>query len=484
MVKLHWLMSLAAAGLFTACSQDELVKDAGNDTGLDGVQEISLMVDNGGDNFGSRGGRPLYSHEAKQNIDEVYVWIVKSTGNAKGIEQVVACTTIEKWNDTSTIYENGSHGRKYNQKLILGDATKNDPNMPKLKNGNYTIYALGRTAEASSSYENFALPTIGGNFDAKTFSLKLKENKDGEEIFATSVDVQVQGKGGFNKPVILNRQVAGFYAYLSNIPYDAAMADRSADPVIKIVASQNKNTLLGFGKFANQDIANDGSDAAMYVVNGATPHTSDNVICTIRLKNWFKTIQDIDNDGLIDIDTKNGNPVKPTTANNNFDNWKNPYKNETSTEANFTKGSVFGGVFVIPFLNNTATNTLTMQLLAKSTDSTPVETWNITLPQDDIYKGDIFTWDASATNLTDLFKTEAVTEEKGKYSIYRNHLYAIGTKAWDKVPTPDPDPKPQPDPDPTDPEKPDNKPLPINKTQELTLQVCDNWEVIHGMELE
>lgn len=476
MVKLHWLMSLAAAGLFTACSQDELVKDAGNDTGLDGVQEISLMVDNGGDNFGSRGGRPLYSHEANQNIDEVYVWIVGSDGN------VAACTTIKNWNGSSTIYENGSHGRKYNQKLILGDATKNDPNMPKLQNGNYTIYALGRTAEASSSYEIFTLPTIGGNFDAKTFSLKLKENKDGEEIFATSVDVQVQGKGGFNKPVILNRQVAGFYAYLSNIPYDAAMAEAGADPVIKIVASQNKNTLLGFGKFANQDIANEGFNAAMYVVNGATPHATDNVICTIRLKDWFNTIQDIDNDGLIDFDKTKGNPVDFKNA--KFDNWKNAYVKDA---ANFTKGSVFGGVFVIPFLNSTATNTLTMQLLAKSTDSTPVETWNIKLPQKDVKGINRFVWNASAANLTELFKSETVTETMDKYSIYRNHLYAIGSKAWDKNPGPtdpgtDPDPKPNPDPtpDPTDP----NKPLPINKTQELTLQVCDNWEVIHGMELE
>lgn len=481
MVKLHWLMSLAAAGLFTACSQDELVKDAGNDTGLDGVQEISLMVDNGGDNFGSRGGRPLYSHEANQNIDEVYVWIVKNTKNADGLEQVVACTTIDNWNGSSTIYKEGFHGRKYNQKLILGDATKNDPNMPKLDNGNYTIYALGRTAEASSSYENFALPTIGKKFDAKTFSLKLKESKDVEEIFATSVDVQVQGKGGFNKPVILNRQVAGFYAYLSNIPYDKAMSVAEADPVIKIVASQKKNTLLGFGKFANQDLANNGSNAAMYVVNGATPHATDNVICTIRLKDWFNTIQDIDNDGLIDFDKTKGNPVDFKNA--KFDNWKNAYVKDA---ANFTKGSVFGGVFVIPFLNSTAPNTLTMQLLAKSTDSTPVETWNIKLPQKDVKEINRFVWNASATNLTELFNSATVTETMDKYSIYRNHLYAIGTKGWDKNPNPGPgpDPDPKPDPDPTNPTDPNNKPQPINKTQELTLQVCDNWEVIHGMELE
>ena len=474
MVKLHWLMSLAAAGLFTACSQDELVKDAGNDTGLDGVQEISLMVDNGGDNFGSRGGRPLYSHEAKQNIDEVYVWIVNKDG------KVVACTTISNWNGNSDIYGNGSHGRKYKQKLILGDAIKKDPNMPKLENGNYTIYALGRTASSSSSYEKFTLPTIKENiFDAKTFAL-TSSTGNGEEIFATSVDVQVQGKGGFNKPVILNRQVAGFYAYLSNIPYDAAMADPSADPVIKIKSSQTKNTLLGFGYFANQDLANNGTDnAAMYVVNGATPHATDNVICTINLNKWFNKIQDVDNDGLIDIDTTKGNPENPTTAGDNFSNWKNAY----AEKANFTKGSVFGGEFVIPFQNITEPNTLTMELWT-GTDETKdkkVETWNITLPQGLNTTNKLFAWTVGSG--IDLNKPTEVKETKDKYSIYRNHLYAIGTKAWDKNPDTTV-PGTDPDPDPTEPTDPDNKPQPINKTQELTLQVCDNWEVIHGMELE
>ena len=42
------------------------------------------------------------------------------------------------------------------------------------------------------------------------------------------------------------------------------------------------------------------------------------------------------------------------------------------------------------------------------------------------------------------------------------------------------DPDPDPDPEPTDPDQPES----LNNKQELVLKVNDNWEVIHGMELD
>ena len=61
----------------------------------------------------------------------------------------------------------------------------------------------------------------------------------------------------------------------------------------------------------------------------------------------------------------------------------------------------------------------------------------------------------------------------------RNHLYGIGTRMNDQADPEHPGTDPEPDT-----EDPDDKPESLKNKQELTLQVNDNWEVIHGMELE
>ena len=77
-------------------------------------------------------------------------------------------------------------------------------------------------------------------------------------------------------------------------------------------------------------------------------------------------------------------------------------------------------------------------------------------------------WDSTITD------TSANT-----YSLVRNHLYGIGTRMNDD-PGKGTDPDPDPDPEPTDPDQPES----LNNKQELVLKVNDNWEVIHGMELD
>lgn len=77
-------------------------------------------------------------------------------------------------------------------------------------------------------------------------------------------------------------------------------------------------------------------------------------------------------------------------------------------------------------------------------------------------------WDSTITD------TSANT-----YSLVRNHLYGIGTRMNDEA---NPG-KPGVDPDP-DPKNPNDKPESLNNKQELVLKVNDNWEVIHGMELD
>ena len=69
-----------------------------------------------------------------------------------------------------------------------------------------------------------------------------------------------------------------------------------------------------------------------------------------------------------------------------------------------------------------------------------------------------------------------------------------GTVDPDPDPNPDPNPDPDPDPDPDNPDNPDpdepDTPDPDNPTPpepgefKIYLRVNDNWELIHGMELD
>ena len=89
--------------------------------------------------------------------------------------------------------------------------------------------------------------------------------------------------------------------------------------------------------------------------------------------------------------------------------------------------------------------------------------------------------------------TQAAAEEKFDFSqsifnLYRNHMYSVGMKANNLIPTPEnPNPKPDPSkPDPVIPTEPDKdeKPADLSKGQDLIIYVNSNWEVIHDMEID
>ena len=146
-------------------------------------------------------------------------------------------------------------------------------------------------------------------------------------------------------------------------------------------------------------------------------------------------------------------------------NWKNPY----TGKATFKTGSVFGGTFLIPFAKVGAEKTFVLKL----TDDANHEyaTWTVKLPTDDKQTAEytLKSWG------TDSFVSATCTDNATAYNVVRNHLYGIGERALDNPENPD-----KPTPDPSNPDKPE----PLNKKQELTLRVNDNWEVIHKMEIE
>lgn len=445
-------MALMASLSFYSCDKEVVYVQDGNgvESVADGVQIITLQVENGGDGLATRAGRPLYSAEAKQTIENVKLWICDGAGNVKYV------TTISNWDkDGSTPYTTGGHGRQTTIELKGAD---------KLAAGTYKIYAVGysatsdydltkvtevkKTEEGGGKYtfsENMVLPIKGGD-----------TNKIGEEIFAGQMKLTVEKGKGFKKPVVLNRQVAGAFAYVKDIPF------MKGAKYLKLVASAQNQSLV-LGNFNSFDLTGNGSGNAnvKYVVNGTNGKSGSEtyVISTIDLNKWFTAIKDEDGDNLIDAG----------------ENWKNPCRPSSSPAAGtyptFQKGSAFGGEFVIPFAHVDGKQTLTLQLTKGNGDS--LRSWKVNLGSTDVQLNQAITywnsnWDSTITD------TSANT-----YSLVRNHLYGIGTRMNDEA---DPE-QPGVDPDP-DPENPNDKPESLNNKQELVLKVNDNWEVIHGMELD
>ena len=428
-MKKSLLFSFMVAGLvmMSSCTKEKVIVIGGDDSNA--AQQIVLQVANTGDGLQTRAGRPLYSSEAKQTIENVKVIICKDN-------VVKYVTTVKDWNTSSSVtdYTTGGHGRMTTIEIPKDERLNED--------GEYTVYAFGY--HTGTAYENLntaiAAITTESSFDANTV-LKIAAGVRGEEIFAGSITFELKKEIGFKRPVVLNRQVAGTFGYFEAVPYFEGATK------LQLVAPQ-RNTNLVLGEFANFDLLSNGKDEndghINFVVNG-TEKASDNVIYEIELSEWFNALKDDNKDGLIDYDAAN---------------WKNPYAG-----AKFKTGSVFGGTFLIPFAKLSEEKTFVLKL----TDNTGKEyaTWTVKLPTTDKQTAEytLKSWE------TNSFVSASCTDITTTYNVVRNHLYGIGERTLDN---------PDLTPGTSNPDKPE----PLNKKQELTLRVNDNWEVIHKMEIE
>lgn len=450
-MKKNYLLGMALiASLSFNSSTKEIVyvqDGTGVESVADGAQIITLQVENGGDGLATRAGRPLYSAEAKQTIENVKLWICDNDG------KVVYVKEISEWNDNkvSTVYTTGGHGRQTTIELTDAD---------KLAAGTYKIYAVGYSNNSDYTLDAVTSVAKEGTFK-ENMVLPIKDgatNKIGEEIFAGQMGLTVEQGKGFKEPVVLNRQVAGAFAYVKDIPF------MEGARYLKLMASAQNESLV-LGNFNSFDLTGNGSgngENVKYVVNGTSGKSDGDyayVISTIDLNEWFTTIKDEDGDNLIDAG----------------DNWKNPYSSIGEGHPTFQKGSAFGGEFVIPFAHVDGKQTLTLQLTNAGGDV--LRSWKVNLgSSDEQLKQTITCWNNSEAKD---WSTSLSGESSSTYSLVRNHLYGIGTRMNDEA---DPE-QPGVDPDP-DPEDPDDKPESLNNKQELVLKVNDNWEVIHGMELD
>ena len=445
-MKKGMFFALAASSLlFSACSSDDAVVSTEGQN--EAVQQIVLQVASSGDGLTTRAGRPLYSSEALQTIQNVRVLIYNTATSA-----IVKDAKLD-WK-TSTTYTN--HGRQ----LTL--TYKGDE---RLSEGNYKVMAVGYSDNSDYTYD---LDVTGTSLTGKTYkdiTATLKaDKKDAEEVFAGDAALTIGADKNITNltsgeengvAVTLHRQVAGSFGYFQNIP---ASVNGTAAATLRLVV-RGKNDKLTFNNF-NSSFTTTGN-TIKYYVNGSTStghalatdakfnnNEGGYVLYSIDLEKWFPSL-DENGDGVL----------------NAKDTWKHPVDVKTQV----VKGSVFGSNFVIPFALTHEKSTMELQLLDAAGNI--IKTWTVSIPASDVNH------DTTNGNVAD--------ESSSIFNVVRNHMYNLGVKtSTGTTTTPDPSkPDPDPNPDPSDPTPDTDEPEDLSKSQNLILKVNDNWEVIHQMEL-
>ena len=340
-------------------------------------QQIAIRL--ASDNATTRAGRPLYSNQPQQDVDRVML-IFCTNG------QVVRTKQVKNWETVSEIYgtNDSSHGRQAVVKLE-GEERLNESTT-------YTVYAIAYTYDESDESHRTAYTVDEQNLNDYLEDLtESPENliltlsgEPGEEIFAGSAEFTTTDSGGFYQPLVLNRQVAGVYMYVSAIPN----IDQAKE--LRLTAAADNDGLV-LGQFDNEDYGQN-SEKGNKVVNGTNAKSEEGryTLCTINFNEWK------DDNGA----------------------WKNPH----AGKASFLEDSYFSGSFVIPFAAQKEVQSLQMELIGN--DDKKLESWNVNLPGEDTSTG-IYTWKGSA------FADGNITESPTSYCLLRNHLYCIGSKKTD-----------------------------------------------------
>ena len=257
-MKKGMFFALAASSLlFSACSSDDAVVSTEGQN--EAVQQIVLHVASSGDGLTTRAGRPLYSSQALQTIQNVCVVIYKDDATKTIVKKVK-----KDWTKSST-YDN--HGRQLT--LTFKGANR-------LEEGNYKVMAVGYSTNSDYNYslDVTSETALTGSYTDLTATLK-EGKKDAEEVFAGDADLKIGTDQKITNltsgeedglDVTLHRQVAGSFGYFCDIP--AKVGDKTAKTLRLVV--RGKNDKLTFNNFNSSFTAAGATGSTIkYCVNKA-----------------------------------------------------------------------------------------------------------------------------------------------------------------------------------------------------------------------
>ena len=543
MRKQVWFSALAAGVLlFSACKSEDIPAQGGNESANE--QKLVLNLATGG-NQASRAGRPLLSSAAGQDIDKLTLFFINEDGKIalkkeissaewhngataydKGMQIEISLKASNGENLTAstdgtkyTVYAVGySEGTAYNNGFLNGSLTKG---AVFTQADNFWAQTAEKTGE-----EIFA-------GEAKITAIQKGSTNETCLIQTPTSDAAYPDSPAMAVPsIVLNRQVAGVTGYFTNIRTGKMTEGTglTAEPVkLRLVAS-GRNNRVKFENLVSGETTTSSSAAAVnYVINGAKNselrnakvdarflNSSENdayVVYEVNLAEWFKysdaqTVTgegvlakrssfadcDLNKDGVVGFEDAVYYVYGKEPSDQELKNWSTDLKGENGKNKlsdfwaipasnkgqQLVAGSVFAGEFLIPFAQKAGKNTFELQLLDK--DGQILDHWNVRIPEDEMYTSTNVPSPSTGTIISATYDISTSI-----YNVFRNHVYSLGLKAQDTdnggpvdptdPTTPETDPKPEPDDD-------KDEPSDLSVGQNLLINVNDQWEIIHQMEID
>lgn len=199
-------MAILACGLltFSACSNDDAFNEDETNVTAGETRNVELTFNfsvNSGEQ--TRGGRPLYSSEALQQVNEMKVYVFKESG--------------DNYVYSEEITDDGNFG--FNNISAQGTERHSYTLTDKLPDGKYKFLAVGYEDGYGNTFEALDMtPTT----KLSELLLELNNGQNADEVFSgVSEDVTVSATStSFNVGVELHRVVAGILGYFKNVPFE------------------------------------------------------------------------------------------------------------------------------------------------------------------------------------------------------------------------------------------------------------------------
>lgn len=199
-------MAILACGLltFSACSNDDAFNEDETNVTAGETRNVELTFNfsvNSGEQ--TRGGRPLYSSEALQQVNAMKVYVFKKEA---GDDYVYS----EEINGNNFGFNNSTAQGTESHSYTLTD---------KLKDGTYKFLAVGYEDGYTTTFKELTMTP--NTTKLSDLLLELNEGQNADEVFSgVSEDVTVSATStSFNVGVELNRVVAGILGYFKNVPF-------------------------------------------------------------------------------------------------------------------------------------------------------------------------------------------------------------------------------------------------------------------------